>query len=150
MESMELKETITTLNGLVETLKDGQHGYRVASEDVKDAELKSLFASYSLQRSNFAGELQNELIRLGEPEPEETSTVSSALHRGWINLKSALSGGGRSAILNECERGDEHALAAFEKAVHSKTLPGPLTELVQRQYQAIVSAKDTVSAMKAA
>lgn len=150
MGSMELKDTINTLNGLIETLKDGQHGYRVASEDVKDTELKSLFASYSLQRSNFAGELQNELIRLGESSPDEGSTVSSALHRGWINLKSALSGGGRTAVLNECERGDDHALAAFEKASHSKTLPGPLLELVQRQYQAIVSARDTVKAMKSA
>ncbi len=150
MDGMELKDTMNTLNGLVETLKDGQHGYRVASEDVKDAELKSLFASYSLQRSNFAGELQNELIRLGESSPDEDSTVTSALHRGWINLKSALSGGGRVAILNECERGDEHALAAFEKASQSKTLPGPLLELVQRQYQAIVSARDTVKAMKSA
>lgn len=150
MDCMELKDTINTLNGLVETLKDGQHGYRVASEDVKDPELKSLFASYSLQRSNFAGELQNELIRLGESSPDEDSTVTSALHRGWINLKSALSGGGRSAVLNECERGDEHALAAFEKASQSKTLPGPLLELVQRQYHAVVSARDTVKAMKSA
>lgn len=147
---MELKETISTLNGLIETLKDGQHGYRVASEDVTDAELKSLFASYSLQRSNFAGELQNELIRLGQPEPEEGGTVTSTLHRGWINLKSALSGGGRGAILSECERGDEHALAAFDKATHTKTLPAPLVELVQRQRQAIVSAKDTVKAMRTA
>ena len=150
MESMKLKDTIETLNGLIETLKDGQHGYRVASEDVKDAELKSLFASYSLQRSNFAGELQNALIRLGDAEPEEASTVTSALHRGWINLKGALSGGGRGAILGECERGDAHALAAFERAVHAKTLPEPLLELVQRQYQAIVSAKDTVKAMQGA
>ena len=150
MECMELKDTIKTLNGVIETLKDGQHGYRVASEDVKDAEMKSLFASYSLQRSNFAGELQNELIRLGEPEPEEGSTVTSALHRGWINLKGALSGGSRTAILNECERGDDHALTALETAVQSKTLPGPLLELVQRQYQAIVSAKDTVKSMRSA
>lgn len=147
---MELKDTISTLNDLVETLKDGQHGYRLASEDVKDAELKSLFASYSLQRSNFAGELVNELIRLGESDAEESSTVTSALHRGWINLKSALSGGSRNAVLNECERGDEHALTAYEKASQSKTLPGPILELVQRQYQAIVSARDTVIAMKSA
>lgn len=150
MECMELKDTIKTLNDLTETLKDGQYGYRHASENVQDAELKSLFASYSLQRSNFAGELQNELIRLGEPEPEEGSTVTSALHRGWINLKSALSGGSRSIVLGECERGEEHALAAFEKATHAKTLPAPLLELVQRQYQAIVSARDTVKAMRGA
>ncbi len=147
---MELKETMKTLNGLIETLKDGQHGYRVASEDVKDAELTSLFASYSLQRSNFAGELQNELIRLGEPESEEGSTVTSALHGGWINLKGARSGGGRDAILSECERGDEHALATYEGAVHGKTLPAPLLALVQRQRQAIISAKDSVMAMRTA
>ena len=84
MECMELKDTIKTLNGVIETLKDGQHGYRVASEDVKDAELKSLFASYSLQRSNFRGGVAERIDSPGGVigAGRGSSTVTSALHRG--------------------------------------------------------------------
>ena len=51
------KEIISTINGLIETLKDGQEGFRQASAAVKDSQLKSLFSEYSLQRAKFAGEL---------------------------------------------------------------------------------------------
>ena len=47
------KEIISTINSLIETLKDGQEGFRQAAEAVKDSELKSLFSEYSLQRSQF-------------------------------------------------------------------------------------------------
>src|SRR5207245_8567145 len=67
------KETISTINSLIETLKDGQEGFRQAAEAVKDSQLKSLFNEYSLQRSRFAGELQNEAIGMGESDPENTS-----------------------------------------------------------------------------
>ncbi|MBA3762286.1 MAG: DUF2383 domain-containing protein, partial [Chthoniobacterales bacterium] len=36
------KEVISTLNSLIETLKDGQEGFRQASEAVEDSQLKSL------------------------------------------------------------------------------------------------------------
>src|SRR4029078_8704180 len=56
---MRQRNEISTLNGLIETLKDGQEGFRQASEAVKDCQLKMLFGEYSLQRAKFAGELQN-------------------------------------------------------------------------------------------
>ena len=49
------KEIISTINDLIETLKDGQKGFREASEAVKDTQLKSLFSEFSLQRAKFAG-----------------------------------------------------------------------------------------------
>ena len=63
------KEIISTVNGLIETLKDGQQGFKEAAEAVKDTQLKSLFSEYSLQRAKFAGELQSEAIGLGESNP---------------------------------------------------------------------------------
>ena len=70
------KETISTINSLIETLKDGQEGFRQAAEAVKDSQLKTLFNEYSLQRSRFAGELQNEAIGMGESDPENTSSTA--------------------------------------------------------------------------
>ncbi len=145
---MDQKNTISTLNDLVETLKDGQYGYQHASENIEDSELKTLFSSYATQRSKFAGELQQELIHLGESKPETESSVTGALHRGWINLKSALSGGGRHAVLAECERGEDHAVSAFKKACESSDLPAPIQAIVKKQHQEILAAHNNIRSLR--
>lgn len=140
---MNQSDTISILNSLIETLKDGQYGFKVAAEDVKNSELKELFNRYALQRSQFAGELQNEAIRLGEKEPEETSSTAGVLHRGWINLKSALAGGDEHAILSECERGEDSAVSEYQEALE-KELPQNIREIVERQYREVKQAHDAV------
>ena len=40
--------------------------------------------------------------------------AAGAVHRGWINLKTAISGNSTDAILNECENGDAAALKTYE------------------------------------
>ena len=142
-------EMVSTLNSLIETLKDGQEGFRQAAEAVKDSTLKSLFSEYSLQRAKFAGELQNEVIRsLGDSKPEETSSVSGALHRAWINLKSALTSGDDHAILAECERGEDSAISEYRKAIEDENLSSPLRDIVSRQYTEVKAAHDRVKALR--
>ena len=137
------KEIVSTVNSLIETLKDGQEGFRQAAEGVKDPALKSLFNEYSLERSRFAGELQNQLREFGESEPEDASSVSGAMHRAWINIKSAVSGGDDHAILAECERGEDSAVSEYKKAMEAD-LSGPLRETVSRQYDKVKQAHDRV------
>src|SRR5437868_777550 len=121
----EQQEVISTINNLIETLKDGQEGFRQAAEGVKDSQLKSLFNEYSLQRAKFAGELQNHVIQLGEPEPEKTSSTAGAMHRAWMNIKSAVMNQDDHAILAEAERGEDSAVAEYRKAMENTNLPAP-------------------------
>src|SRR5215212_11598323 len=127
------KEIISTINGLIETLKDGQQGFREASEAVKDSRLKSLFSEYSLQRAKFAGELQNEAVSLGEHDPEDSSSTAGAMHRAWINLKSAITAQDDKAILDECERGEDVAVGEYKKAME-QDLASPIKDIISRQY----------------
>lgn len=137
------KEIISTVNSLIETLKDGQEGFRQASEAVQDSELKSLFNEYSLQRSKFAGELQDEIRQLGESDLETGSSVAGSVHRAWINLKAAVTTQNDHAILAECERGEDSAVAEYEKATTAE-LPSPLRETVSRQADQVKVAHDRV------
>src|SRR5689334_11419152 len=105
-----MKKENTVLNNLLETLKDGQEGFKQAAEGISDPKLKSLFRDYSEQRSRFASALQVEARKFGEEKPETNSSAAGALHRGWINLKSAITGGDEHAILAECERGEDSAV----------------------------------------
>ena len=146
--SNSLSDTISTLNGLIETCKEGQEGFRLAAEAVTDDEdLKGFLFSCSLQRSKFAGELSHEVITLGHPDPKQESTVISALHRGWINLRTALSGGDNHAILAECERGEDSAVKEYHKAVNSG-LSETLKEVVQRQLQEVVATHNSVRGLR--
>ena len=141
------KENISIINRLVETLKDGQEGFREASEAVQSSQLKSLFSEYSLQRSKFAGELQNYAIQLGESDPEKTSSTAGALHRAWINIKSAVSSRDDHAILAECERGEDSAVAEYKRAMEGN-LPSPLADIISRQYTDIKAAHDHVKSLR--
>ena len=142
------KEIISTLNGLIETLKDGQQGFKEASEAVKDSQLKSLFSEFSLQRAKFAGELQSEAVSLGEHDPEDSSSTAGAMHRAWINLKSAITSQDDHAILAECERGEDSAVAEYKKAMEEEELSAPIRETISRQYTDVKSAHDRIRALR--
>jgi len=59
------KQTTSVLDDLIQTLRDGEEGFKQAAEAVRDAQLKSLFTEYSQQRSRFAADLQSQLRNLG-------------------------------------------------------------------------------------
>jgi len=143
----EQQKTISVLNELIQTLKDGQEGFKQAAEGVKDPQLKSLFSEYSQQRSSFANALQNEARSLGEPKPESSSSTAGALHRGWINLKSTLSGGDDHAILAECERGEDSAVEEYKKALDDGLTP-TLQDLVSHQFTDIKAAHDRIRTLR--
>jgi len=142
------KEIISTVNSLIETLKDGQRGFKEAAEAVKDPQFKTLFNEYSLQRSRFAGELQSEAIRLGESKPEDSSSVAGAMHRAWINLKSAVTSGDDHAILAECERGEDSAVKEYRDAMEKEELSAPIRQIVSRQYTEVQNAHDRIKQLR--
>jgi uncharacterized protein (TIGR02284 family) len=142
------KEIISTINSLIETLKDGQEGFKQASEAVNDSHLKSLFSEFSLQRAKFAGELQSEARNLGESEPEKSGSTSGAMHRAWIDLKSAVTSGDDHAILSECERGEDSAIKEYKEAMEEEELSAPIRDIISRQYSEVKSAHDRIKVLR--
>jgi len=146
--SLTTTNPVKTLKTLVQTLHDGQAGFKNASENVKDTNLKEVFSRFSLQRSMFAGELEAELLTLGEVDPQkEGSTVAGALHRGWIDLKAAFTSNDNHAVLAEAERGEDSAKKAYNDAL-AEELPKPIAEIVSRQAVEIQRAHDEVKALR--
>lgn len=143
----EQKEIVSIIDDLIKTLKDGEEGFKQAADGVKDPQLKSLFNEYSRQRSRFVTELQQQVHDMGEPEPEPSASAAGALHRGWINLKAALTRGDDHTILAECERGEDSAVEEFRKALDNG-LSAPLQEILSRQYAEIKGAHDRVRDMR--
>jgi uncharacterized protein (TIGR02284 family) len=140
------EEIIERLNGLIETARDGERGYLTAAADVKNSELRSIFEEYAEQRRKFVRELEAEVERLGG-RPVESGSVAAAVHRGWIDLKGAISGGGVHAIVAACETGEDAAQAAYERVVNLD-ISGATRTLVERQWRQIQEAHQRMRHLK--
>ncbi|HZY88050.1 MAG TPA: PA2169 family four-helix-bundle protein, partial [Gemmataceae bacterium] len=139
---------VALLDNLIETCKDGQNGYRAAAEKAQSKEMKRFFRYNAGQRARFAAELQEEVHRHGVMPPKG-GTVAGALHRGWLNVKSALLGVEEPDLLAECERGEEAVVKNYEAASH-EVLPPGLQTLIANQYKAMKRTRDRVHARREA
>ena len=139
-------DVVSLLNDLIQTCKDGQDGFKEAAEGVRRSDLKTIFYEFSQQRAEFAGVLQ-ELVRGLGGDPESSGSLSGAIHRGWMNIKAAVTDKDETAILNECERGEDQAKDAYADAVE-RSLPSNVAEVLGQQYHAILSAHNRVKALR--
>ena len=143
---MKNDKAISVLNDLIETCKDGELGFKTAAEGLTNPEIKAKFNEYSRQRGEMARELQNEVRRLGG-DPEKSGSMSGSLHRGWLDIKSAVTGKDDHAIVAEAERGEDVAKGVYESAL-KEALPGTLQTVVQQQSAKVRQAHDHVRALR--
>ncbi|HMF74712.1 MAG TPA: PA2169 family four-helix-bundle protein [Bryobacteraceae bacterium] len=142
----DVRDEIKVLNGLIETCKDGEKGFSEASEKAKDTSLKALFTKYAVQRRHFAQELQSAVLQLGG-DPADSGHVAASLHRGWISVKEALSSDGDTALINECESGEDAAMKNYQEALQ-QTLSPPIRSLIEHQFAGIQMAHSVVRDLK--
>jgi len=140
------EKTISTLNSLIETCKDGAKGYKAAAEDAKDVELQTLFQQYAAERESFVRELQQAVRAMGG-DPDKSGSVIGRVHRGWLDIKAAISSNEPHAVLAECERGEDAAVKAYRDASR-ETLSPQATTLILRQLAAVQAAHDRVRALR--
>ena len=143
---MDNKDTISVLNDLIETCKDGEKGFLECAEDLSRADLKSTMTQRAQDCASGASELQ-QLVRSLGGDPETSTSVSADLHRRWIDLKSMITGKDDLAILNECERGEDVAMKSYRKALEHD-LPMDVRAVVERQYQGVQRNHDQVRALR--
>lgn len=144
---MEAKATQALLNELLETLKDGEQGYATATTDVEDHDLKQVFKKYAVQRDGYLTELEDQMHKLNLKADEESS-ITGTVHRAFINLKAAITSKSRESILNECERGEDYAVKAYQTALKAEGLPGQLKTIIEKQYQGIQEAHNEIRSLR--
>lgn len=139
-------EIISILNDLIETSKDGEEGFRSSAENVDDQRLKDFFLRRSQEVGQSVRELQD-LVRSLGGEPATSSSIGGALHRRWIDLKTALTSNDTLAVLNETERGEDVALDAYREAAE-KDLPTEVKFVVVRQLEGAKRNHDQVKQLR--
>ena len=130
------------LNDLIRVSEDGEQGFRLAAEKASDPELKMLFSERAQTCQSAAGELQSMVRQLGG-KPEHGGSMSGSLHRGWVKAKTAVSSDDDVAVLEELERGEDMAKAAYARAL-SAELPEQIREVIDQQYSGVLQNHNRV------
>lgn len=139
-------DVIDTLNDLLETCRDGEYGFNASAEHTQSLELKTMLLRHAGECRTAGLELESLIRQLGG-EPAEGGSVSGALHRGWVSVRSILSAYSDQALLSECERGEDAAAASYRKAL-KENLPSGIRSVVERQEQGVLRNHDQVKAMR--
>ena len=128
-------DIIQQLNHLVSIDKNSEAGFNNAAGHVRNSEIESLFRGYAKQHAKFAAEIQEEVERLGG-NASNTGTVGGTIHRGWMDLKSAVSGHSVGAMLTSCQDGEQSAESAYLDMLELKPT-GKILALLEKHLQQI-------------
>jgi uncharacterized protein (TIGR02284 family) len=139
-------DTVSTLNNLAALAKDGVNGMNSAAESASNPSLKTTLRRLAQERNSVFTELQGAVRQLGG-DPADSGTTAGAAHRGWMNIKSMVAGTDDKTLLDECERGEDVAVKAFQKA-SSQPLSGVGAEIVRRSYEQVRKSHDEIKSLR--
>lgn len=140
-KSAEVLTSLLTINN------DRIKGYETALDETKDADLKSLFTQFIQTSQTAKKELETELVKLGE-DPDDGTRLDGKIYRAWMDLKSAVTGNDRTAILNSCEYGEDVALNSYKDALEQEHLDGMYRPMIESQKTMIKMEHDRVKSLR--
>ena len=146
---MEKEKAIEELNSLITINNDRIEGYETASNETEESDLKSLFAQFISTSQKCKEELSREVTTLGG-EIAEGTKVSGKFFRVWMDVKAALTGKDRKAILNSCEDGEDEAQATYEKTLENESehLNAKHLTMIDAQKMALKADHDLVKSLR--
>jgi uncharacterized protein (TIGR02284 family) len=138
------EKTLAILEKLIAVCKDGEAGFQLASGEVKSSELQSLFVGYSLQRSRLWRDLEAAASTLGRTVPAEDGSAGGKACRTWMMPADTATARDEQAVLSECERGEDAALAAYTIAQEETELPPAIRAMIAAQALDVKAAHSEV------
>lgn len=144
---MSAVDTISMLNRLIVTEKNGEACLRAAAEESHHENLRNALAEYSQFLGSSANELQDVVRGLGG-YPREVGTFGNTIHRTWMHLKATALGRDERVILDEVERDESEAETLLADAVDWDTPPS-VHALLERQYEIARRHHRTITGLRA-
>ena len=119
------------VNDLIENCRDAVRGFQHAAELVTNPSLKEILTELADARSAMVSQLEPYAQRLGG-DAASTGTAAAAVHRRWMDVKSALTNHDDQAVMREVWRGDGMSLRLFADA-QKEMLPASVREIIEQQ-----------------
>lgn len=134
--------TLDKLQDLLRVNIDSENGFRDGAEQVEDVALRRIFRQFADERQNNAAELK-QFVEFNGDTPVQEGSILAALHRTWMELRTALSTNDARAILQEAERGEDHIKQMYEEVL-TETAGSAVHDTLQHQYVKIKAAHDVI------
>lgn len=146
---MDNEQSIKVLNKLIQINNDRIEGYEKAAEETEEEELKDLFGEFTATSQRFRQELSSEVITLGGTPTDDTKN-SGKFFRAWMDVKAALTGKDRKAIISSCEYGEDMAKETYEEVLEedSEDLTTDQRRMVEEQLVMLKADHDTVRELR--
>ena len=137
------------LNDLVKINNDRVDGYKKAIDNLQseDADLKIIFQDKIRESQAFHSELTAEVAILGEEIAQGTMALGK-IYRAWMDVGAFLTGGDRKIVLNNCERGEDAAIVAYNTDLESDELTTNQKKLIIIQLQIIKVSHNEIKALR--
>src|SRR6218665_4128586 len=130
---METEKTAFAFNDHIIINNDRYEGYKTAAEETKNSDLKSMFTEFSNQSKQFGAELKKFVPASEEPAKKDETKNSGKLYRIWMDIRSAVTGHDRKAILSSCEFGVDAAKKTYDELMeHSEDITSESIELIRK------------------
>ncbi|MBL3655662.1 ferritin-like domain-containing protein [Fulvivirga sediminis] len=123
MDTSNKKIIIDKLNHLIKRNYDAEYGYKYATENVDNGELKTMFKAYTEQRYQFGHDLKGEIENLGGEVTKKGTSVAGDIHRKWMDLKAAVTSNESESMLEECRKGEMVSWEDYNQALSLEDLP---------------------------
>jgi uncharacterized protein (TIGR02284 family) len=146
---MEKEKTIEVLNTLITINNDRIEGYDTAAKETDEYDLKNLFSQFAYNSRRFLQELTIEVTKLGG-EPAEGTKTTGKFFRVWMDVKAALTGKDRKAILSSCEFGEDNAVETYNDVLRNNIsdITAAQQTLINAQFALIKADHDRVKSMR--
>jgi uncharacterized protein (TIGR02284 family) len=146
---MDNNKQIEVLNTLITINNDRIEGYETAAKETEELDLKTLFAQFTYTSQKCKQELSNEVTKLGGTPAEGTLTTGK-FFRVWMDVKAALTGKDRKAILNSCEYGEDIAKETYKKVLENdlENLNAEQHSMIKAQHTLLVADHDKVKSLR--
>lgn len=139
---------IAVLNSLITTTIDSADGFERSAEDAQSGRFADMFREFAGERRQCVARLQ-ETVRSFGGTPNDDGSLTADLHRRWVDLRSAISGGGGDkAVIEEVERGEDYIKGKYEEALGDTRLSPATTAAIREAYQSVRAGHDRASALK--
>ncbi len=143
---MNHRYTIVTLSELLAVARDGENGFVTCAEHARSESLRQLFLTRAGRHAVASAELRGLIGQLGG-DPAIHGKILSTTRRGWATLPASLTQNNDDALVDECERGEDHALEVYRNALDDH-LPEFVRQVVLRQFEGLMSDHDEIRVLR--
>jgi uncharacterized protein (TIGR02284 family) len=137
---MNNEKAMDVLYTLIEANNSRMEGYKTASKEIIETDLKTLFSEFAKTSKNCKAKLVAELRNLGRRFIDRTQTTGK-FFQAWMDVKVGLMGKDRRTIIGLCEEGEVIALESYTNILRNN-----LGDITSDQHAIIIEQQSLIRA----